>query len=173
MKKDRIELICERIPKRGMSDKCQKKLPIILEEYLSKGTSIDKLKKKYRGFANKACDGLREYAKTEGSKKLAPFFGEHEKELCDDYKFTESVVKYCMWNNGLEKEFFNSMNIPEKGRNYLRVKYKLSDEEKQKKEEIITYKNRIEIEDLLRSISKDEEFYRFVTKNILSKGSKS
>lgn len=167
MKKNKIELICERMPKRGMSDKCQKKLPIILEEYF-RGASLDELKKKYRGFANKVCDRLREYTKTEGSKKLALIFGKHEKELYEDYNFTETVVKYCMWSNGLEKEFFNSMNISEKERAYLRAKYKLGDEEKQKKEEIIASKNRIDIDDLLKSISKDEEFYRFVAKNIIS-----
>ncbi len=160
MENNKIDIICEKIFRRGISIDCNKTLKSIIKDYFN-GTSENELKenlKGYVGLINRVYGTFKDI-KTRASKKISPYFGRHYTELIENYNFTESVIKYSLIiNRSLEKKMFELINsINEEQKSILKKKYQ--------KEE------KVDIHEILKSLSKDPGIYIFTIDNILKENS--
>jgi|SRR3989344_130995 len=156
MENNKIDVICEKIFRRGISIGCNKMLKSIIKDYLN-GNGENELKenlKNYAGLINRVYGTFKDI-KTRASKKISPYFGRHYTELIENYNFTEGIIRYSLIINGsLEKKMFELVNsISEEQKSILKRKYK-----KEKK---------VDIHEILKTLSKDPGIYIFTIDNIL------
>jgi len=157
-----LEILIEKIPRKGMSKKCQRFLPNIVRQYfedVSLNELKHKLKDKNKGFADLIYRRL-EQIKMGGLKKTALFSGKHPNDIKEGAVFAESIINYCMHAGKLEKELIKSSRKFKKeskiNKDFLRKRY--IDNEKETKD----YHK-------LNSIAKEPEFYVFIIDNLLDK----
>ena len=161
MENNKIDVICEKIFRRGISIGCNKMLKSIIKDYLN-GNGENELKenlKNYAGLINRVYGTFKDI-KTRASKKISPYFGRHYTELIENYNFTEGIIRYSLIINGsLEKKMFELVNsISEEQKSILKRKYK-----KEKK---------VDIHEILKEVKagQDKLYEKFDEKFVTKEG---
>ncbi len=155
-----IEDLIEKLPKNGMSRKCQRLMKGISLRYF-KGEPREHAKQNYgeknRGFVDVVYRRL-DHIKEEGLKRVVGFKGGH----INDYKgegsvqlFSDAIIDFCINRKDLEKKLAETLDRIGVGGDFLK-KYR----EKGKKSQY---------RDTLKEIAKNPYFYSFILENIINR----
>ena len=161
--------IIEKIPRYGMSKRCQKLLPRITKEYFH-GKSLqylkDKSSKKNKGCIQEIYKRIELTIKELSLDKITPLMGVHREDVKHDVAFVDTILKYCIHFRGpgqkLENKLLDAVKTENKEYNkkfriFIKRRY---NEEKSGKEDI----------GIVKSI-KNQDLYLFIAKNIINKNS--
>jgi predicted transcriptional regulator len=159
------ENLLQKIPKKGISKKGQKLMPLILEEYF-KGKSLQSSEKKFgkrnEGHVEEVYKRVESIIKEESLKKITPFMAIHKEDVKYDTAFIDTILKYCIQFRGpkerLERRLLDSLKrydneYDKKTKDFLERRYK--------KEEYFSGDANI-IKEM-----KSQKLYLFIAKNIL------
>ena len=161
-----------RIPKSGMTKKCQELIPYIDEQYLN-SKSLDELKeglgKKNRGYAQEIYKRIESTIKITSLRKVAPVMGLHPEDFKHKVGFVEAILRYSVRSSPkkekLEKKLIDAIKTGNREndknlRSFIKRIYK--------EEKPIPRNGDI---DMAKKIGSDQRFYLFVRKNILNSSS--
>ena len=153
---DGLEILLEKIPRNGMSKKCQKFLPSIAKYYFERKQPENCPPKFGKKNVLIVYDRLNQI-KIKGLKKISGVLAKHPKDIEDDVAFADAIIEYSFYFKKLKKEIskiFNKLNIEDK--NTLNKRYK---------------KNKKLSEDYrsVQVLAKTTDFYVFIIDKILDK----
>ena len=153
---DALEILLEKIPKNGMSKKCQEFLPLITRYYFD-GKQLEDCPSKF-GKKNILITYNRlNQIKIKGLKKISEVLAKHPKDIEDDVAFADAIIEYSFYFKKLKKEMFKIFNkLDTKNKNSLNQRYK---------------KNKKLSEDYrsVQVLARTPNFYVFIIDKILDK----
>lgn len=153
-----LENLMDKLPRAGMSKKCQKFLPLVLEQYFN-GESLEEIKdglsKNHFGYVDKIY-GKLEQIKLDSLKLITRVMPVgHPNSLKEDVAFTDTIITYCINFGKLKKEIFKVFKVLDKKQEaILKLRYK------EKKGTANDYH-------ALNSLARTPELYNFVIDKIL------
>lgn len=160
--RDGLEILLEKIPRNGMSKKCQEFLPFIAKYYFD-GKQLEdiksKLSKKHREYAKEIYKRIENTITISSLKKITPVMGLHPEDVKYGVAFIDTILKYCTIlspkKEKLEKKLIDAINMGDRNfRIFLKRRYKEGGSNKDDINMITKIKN--------------QNFYLFIAKNILN-----
>ncbi len=151
-----LEILLEKIPKNGMSKKCQEFFPFITKYYFEGKPQKDCPSKFGKQNINLVYNRLNQI-KINGLKKISGVLAKHPKDIEDDVAFADAVIEYSFYFKKLKKEIFKIFKkLNTKNRNILNKRYK---EDKKFNEDYHS----------LQALTRNPDFYVFIIDKILDK----
>ena len=156
-----LESLIEKIPRNGMSRKCQNKLSLIAGQYFNKKPA-NQLKKElshiHKGFVDEIYKRLNWVIKTESLNKICGIMGRHPEDCKKDSEFADMVITYCINysppKSKLKKEIFKIFDyLDEESKTNLYKRYKKGD--------------KLNILNELKILANTQNFYVLITDKIL------
>ncbi len=162
LKRKLVENLLERMPRNGLSRKCQDKyLNFVVNAYVNGKSEylVNEALNYHRrnGFVRVIYNRIEYAIKKDSLKIIAGVLGRHHEDLMCDVLFADSVLDFCV-KAGLEKKLMRYLNYNQDNelKDFLKRKYK----------EKIRFPDDRKI---LKQIAKKQEFYLFILKEILYK----
>lgn len=158
MDKKSIEILVEKIPRRGMSVDCQKFLPNAVDKYFRE-ESLEELTTRKKGFAKGIYYILEERVKMNSLKKATSIMSLHPKDVKEDAEFADTIITYCTYYPKLKKDIFKLFD-------------RVFKKDKESKELIYKrYKNgnKCDVRRELKILGRNPEMYNFIIDKVLNK----